>query len=194
MKISILKSDSFETTNWFGGTTTEIYIHPKETSYQERNFDFRLSIAKVIDQETSFTPLPGIRRKLMVLKGEITLRHENYHRKKLGEFDVDTFEGNWKTYCSGNCVDFNLMMSGDTNGNLEGFSILKNEVVHRDISTRLEFVAVFTFIGKTNIDIAGELHPLNAGELMVIERPKTKNIRITALKNSSLVWLNINTK
>ena len=133
MKISILKSDTFKTTKWSGGTTTELYIHPEQAAYQNRDFDFRLSKAIVTDQESVFTPLPKTHRKLMVLEGSITLTHENQPSKQLSEFDVDTFDGDRKTSCAGSCTDFNLMMMGNTSGNLEGFQIQKNQAIERDV-------------------------------------------------------------
>ena len=194
MKISILKSDTFKTTKWSGGTTTELYIHPEQAAYQNRDFDFRLSKAIVTDQESVFTPLPKTHRKLMVLEGSITLTHENQPSKQLSEFDVDTFDGDRKTSCAGSCTDFNLMMMGNTSGNLEGFQIQKNQAIERDVPTGLEFVFDYNFGGKTNITVADEAHCIDEGDLMIIERPESRRIRISAFKNSNLVWVNITTK
>lgn len=188
MKISVLKSNTFPTTNWSGGTTTEIYIHPAEANYKKCNFDFRLSMAKVTDQESVFTSLSGIRRKLMVLDGHITLSHENHHKKQLRKFDVDTFNGHWKTNCIGSCIDFNLMMTGNTTGNLEGFLIPKNEITERDIPNGIEFAFVYNFSGETNIIIAGKSYCVNEGDLIIIEAPKPKTIQLMAIKKSTLVW------
>ena len=194
MKISILKSDTFKTINWSGGTTTEIYIYPKDANYQKRNFNFRLSKAVVTDKNSIFTPLPEVQRKLMVLEGCITLAHENQHTKQLSNLDVDTFYGGWRTSCKGNCTDFNLMMMGNTSGNLEGFQIQKNQAIERDVPTGLEFVFDYNFGGKTNITVADEAHCIDEGDLMIIERPESRRIRISAFKNSNLVWVNITTK
>lgn len=193
MEISILKSDTFKTTNWSGGATTELYIHPEHANYQKRDFNFRLSKAMVTDQESVFTSLPEIQRKLMVLEGCITLSHDNQYTKQLAKFDVDTFDGSWNSSCVGSCTDFNLMMMGNTTGNLEGLQMQKNEVTERDIPTGIEFVFAYNYSGKINITIANESHCLNDGDLIVIELPKIETILLTALENSLLVWLSINT-
>lgn len=191
MEISILKPNKFPTTKWSGGTTTEIYLHPKAASYQNRNFNFRLSTATVLDKESLFTPLPGIRRKLMVLDGHITLSHENHSKKQLRKLDVDTFDGSWKTKCIGNCIDFNLMMTGDTKGNLEGIFIKENQVIKHDIPKGIEFAFVYNFSGESNVISADKSYSLKEGELIKIEAPEPETIQLKAIKNSTLVWVSI---
>ena len=109
---------TYKTTDWSGGKTTEMYIYPKDCSYNERNFDFRISTAKVESETSQFTSLPNVHRKLMVLDGSIIINHEGQHSKKLAKFDLDTFEGNWKTSAIGTCTDFNLMSTNNNEGNI----------------------------------------------------------------------------
>ena len=42
--IEIIKSDAFKESKWSGGITTQLYIYPKDSDYQKRNFNFRISI------------------------------------------------------------------------------------------------------------------------------------------------------
>ena len=47
MNITILSKSDYITSNWSGGSTTQLFISPATASYAERNFDFRISSAKV---------------------------------------------------------------------------------------------------------------------------------------------------
>ena len=69
MNIDIYKDGDFKTTEWSGGSTTELFIYPPTSNYESRNFDFRISSATVEIEQSNFTKLPEISRQLMVLKG-----------------------------------------------------------------------------------------------------------------------------
>src|SRR5690606_30789549 len=97
LKTSILSPQHFLTTKWSGGSSTQLYIFPANASFTERNFELRISTAKVEVEESTFTALPGIHRKLMILEGEISINHEGQYRKHLKPFNVNNFSGDWKT-------------------------------------------------------------------------------------------------
>ena len=65
---------TYKTTDWSSGKTTEMYIYPKDCSYNERNFDFRISSATIEVEESEFTDLIGYRRLLTILDGELDLK------------------------------------------------------------------------------------------------------------------------
>ena len=77
--IELIKKEEQTTTNWSGGTTTELAIYPKDAIYSQRNFKWRLSSAVVNDEKSTFTSLKGIWRLIMVLDGELTLEHKGKH-------------------------------------------------------------------------------------------------------------------
>mgnify|MGYP000918045802 CR=1 FL=1 len=126
-KVDVLKNNQFQTSEWSGGTTTQIAIYPEDAVYNERNFIWRISSAKVEVEESTFTHLPGINRIIMVLEGELELIHEGHHRCKLQAFEQDRFNGSWNTKSYGKVVDFNLMMNENAIGNLENIFIEKNQ-------------------------------------------------------------------
>lgn len=118
-KVNLIKKDEFQTSEWSGGTTTQIAIYPEDAVYSERNFIWRISSAKVEVEESTFTHLPGIKRIIMALDGELELVHEGHHKCKLQAFEQDSFNGSWNTKSYGKVVDFNLMMNENANGSLE---------------------------------------------------------------------------
>ena len=121
--IQLITKENFTTTNWSGGNTTELFIFPQGTSFKERNFSFRLSTASVETEESTFTPLPNIKRTLMVLEGEMELNHLKHHKKLLKKYDIDTFEGEWETFSKGKCINFNLMTKNNFEGIIKAIKI-----------------------------------------------------------------------
>ena len=114
----VIREQDQKTSQWSGGTTTELFLYPKDGSYADRNFLFRLSSAYCQDMESVFTSLPGVSRILMVLDGRISLCHQGKRKVTLEPGDQDHFTGDEITKSVGSCVDFNLMMKQDTDGNL----------------------------------------------------------------------------
>lgn len=127
MKAEIKVFHSFETTEWSGGTTTQLYIYPEDSSYKNRNFIFRISSAVVRDEESIFTKLDGFTRILMMLEGMVRLSHNGEKEIELSPGMQDTFEGGWNTVSHGCATDFNLMMSQQAKGRLNLIYLLKKE-------------------------------------------------------------------
>ncbi|MBK5240500.1 HutD family protein [Clostridium sp.] len=69
-KIEKIRKNPHKTSVWSGGTTTELYIHPKGSIYSEHDFNWRLSSAVVEVERSIFTPLQGITRLVMIMKGK----------------------------------------------------------------------------------------------------------------------------
>ncbi|MBS1775944.1 MAG: HutD family protein [Bacteroidetes bacterium] len=131
------------TINWASGTSTEIFIFPREASFAERNFLFRISTATVEADESTFTHFAGITRHLMVLKGEMELNHESQYSKHLKAFDQDTFSGEWKTSSRGRVTDFNLMLQSGKEGCLAHQFVSKGETlsIHGNSDYHFVFLA-----------------------------------------------------
>lgn len=98
-------------TNWAGGKTNELIIHPAGAIYAERDFDFRISTATIEVEESDFTSLPDYNRLLAVLEGELELIHDAKYTKSLRVFESDDFHGSWKTSSRGKARDFNVIYS-----------------------------------------------------------------------------------
>lgn len=117
--IRIVRRDELEHKRWSGGVTTQLAIWPEGADYAARRFDWRVSSAVVEDEESVFTPLPGIHRHLMLLEGGIELTHEGIgSRVMIPLADVEEFEGGWNTRSAGRCVDFNLMTAKGYGGSM----------------------------------------------------------------------------
>ncbi len=181
--IEVIRSSEQKVSTWSGGTTTELYIYPKEALYSERNFMFRISSAKVELEESNFTSLPGIDRKIMILDGELKLVHENHYEKNLGLFDKDSFKGDWTTRSFGKVTDFNLMTNSDCCGDIKHLKVSGNNFVEiGNIETDIEFNNITYAIYCLGESISAEIDDieitLNKEDLLVISSEKDKHIKL----------------
>ncbi len=181
--LTIIKKEDLETKKWSGGTTTELFIFPKGSTYEKKDFIYRISTATVEAEESSFTKLEGVSRCIMVLDGEMKLIHKDQHTINLKKFETDSFLGGWDTKSIGKVTDFNLMTTNKRWAHI-GSSILQQEEIF--ITDKLqEFLAVALYVVKGAIHIKNkdiDTH-LKAGEFAVCNNchdKDTSNTKITA--------------
>ncbi|MFT8352001.1 HutD family protein [Clostridium saccharoperbutylacetonicum] len=122
--IKLIKQENYRPTFWSGGMATELITYPPTSNYANRNFLWRLGIAKIDISESTFSELPGVSRKFMVTEGKLTIDHETKYKKLLAPFDQDSFLGDWKTKTYGKASVFNLMTRENYDGELIHFNIL----------------------------------------------------------------------
>jgi len=192
MPFTIIPAKDFNTTNWSGGTSTQLYIYPLTADYKDRTFDFRLSTAKVDVEKSEFTPLPGVSRKIMILNGQIDISHKNHYDKQLKRLDVDEFEGDWQTTSVGICTDFNLMTTGKTKGDLSALVLKENQKLDYPIEKEYSDLFIYLFSGKISFDMDHECHILNQGELLVLSKLTIEKLQILALEGCELILSKIN--
>lgn len=194
MQIDIIKKSDQLTTRWTGGTTTELAIYPKNSRFKDRNFSYRLSLAKVEIDESSFTKLPGIDRTLLVLDGRLTLQHPGQRTVTLEKFDTDAFKGSWDTISYGRATDFNLMTRGGTKGSLEGFTIEKGDTRTYTFNEDSSVLGCYVFRGALEVGL-DKSYSLEEGDLMLISvEKKIGQISLKALENSDIVIATLNIK
>lgn len=187
MKITILKPQDFTNSAWAGGTTTQLFISPEGSNYADRNFDFRISKAKVEIEASEFTSLPGINRKLMIFEGEIKITHENQYTKVLKAFDQDSFKGEWKTSAKGICSDFNVMTTGNKQSDLFSLHLSANETSTIQIEKHWKTLLIYLFTGSCEFEINKEKYVLSEENLFVVNDLNVFDFLIKALGKCSLV-------
>lgn len=101
--------DAYITSDWTGGKTTQIAIDPPTALYADRNFNFRLSSATVLLDESDFTPLPDYERIIAPVEGQLRLTFNGGEAVVLSEMELCRFDGAWQTRSRGRVTDFNLM-------------------------------------------------------------------------------------
>ena len=189
MKIEILTPKHFQTSQWSGGSTTQLYIFPANTTYEERNFELRLSTAKVEAEESTFTSLPGIDRKLMILEGAITITHDGHYSKHLKPFEVDKFSGHWKTTALGTCTDFNVMTKGKRQSELYHIASEASSNYILKPKTRCKMLFLYATSGTIQLQFMDNKYTLENGNLMIIEDLVVSSVAINSASDFGLVVL-----
>ena len=156
------------TTEWSGGTTTQLFIFPEDASLEKKNFQFRISTAKVEVAETDFTPFPGYERMLMILDGSLFINHANHYSRMLKPFDVDVFDGNWKTNSVGIVTDFNIVFK-----NITGASLFTEKLKMGDYKSFISehFFGAYLLSGKANLIVKDDYIPLNPITFIACNKP-----------------------
>jgi environmental stress-induced protein Ves len=175
----IIKPLQQKVSTWSGGTTTELFIHPPESEYALRNFDFRISTATVELETSSFTSLPGFERILMIVKGELFIQHKNQYNKKLSLFDSDQFDGGWQTTAKGLVTDFNIIFAKGKTAQLAAHQLKPNQKLN--LPSKI-FSFGYLASGKALLNQS----ILNLGDFVVLE----KEIAVIHAESDS-VWLEI---
>lgn len=109
----VIKKEDWKVAVWAGGTTNEIFIYPENSSYVDKAFKARISVATTNNEEKSlFTSLPGVERYISKLAGDMKLQHTDHYNVDMEDYQIDRFKGDWETYSWGKFKDFNLMLKG----------------------------------------------------------------------------------
>ena len=179
--MQIIRKADIQTSNWSGGTTSELFIFPTTSNYKDLSFGFRLSRATIEVEESVFTPLPNVKRQLMLLDGELELEHKGHHSKKLKPLQFDTFSGDWHTKSIGKATDFNLMTLGDTKGT---FSVMKaKKKQFHAYKINHEFTIFYIAEGTLQF----EDMTVNAGELIVFNGESEDDFKFNLMPGTNVV-------
>ena len=191
MIVEHIKASELITNNWLGGTTTQLAIYPKDADYKKRNFLFRLSTATVETEESEFTKLPEVSRKIMILDGEIKIEHKNHHSKTLKKFDQDEFLGSWETKSYGKATDFNLMTTGNVKGDVEAITLVESKTII--INKAVDCYGFYIYTGKVKFQINNKSIEGNKGDMfMILPEQNQTTLRIIPTEKSELILSKIN--
>jgi environmental stress-induced protein Ves len=191
MKTTLLCSDTFATSLWSGGTTTQIFIYPKNAEFKNLDFDFRISTAKVTAAESIFTSLPGVDRKLLVLDGQITLIHDSKPAKSFIKFQMDQFNGGQKTKALGKCTDFNLMTRGDIRSKLWACEVNKDSKTQFELSLPLDWLFLYVYSGEITATINDTSQRISSGDLFILRDIGPTTLNLEGIRSSELIFVEI---
>jgi len=121
--VKIYTEKDFVKKQWSGGVTEELFIYPPGSSYEKRDFIFRLSKASIEAEKTKFTELTGFTRHLVLLEGDVTLVSDSRKSKKLDRLSTFSFKGSEEIESFGTGKDYNLMVKEDAESALEVYEV-----------------------------------------------------------------------
>lgn len=186
MSVKVIRKSAQKTIRWSGGTTTELAIYPENSNYADRNFTFRLSLAHVEAETSTFTMLPGVSRMIMTLEGSLLLQHKGNYTTQLNKFDVDIFDGGWDTVSNGKGTDFNLMTRGNASATLEGMVLETGDPFIHHFGNA-SFVAYYIHTGIIDMFVDGKAYTIDHGDLVLIEVGDDQQAELEILSKSELV-------
>jgi len=187
--VIIRRKNELITKDWSGGTTTELFIYPDNSSYQLQNFEVRISTATVGVEESSFTSLPGFQRTLLVIHGQLIMQHEKggeTTKIRLESLQQAGFSGDWKTTGYGKVTDFNVMCAATYSSITVVKRLLANEELEIEHDPFRFLVYVLT--GELIVGEAGLL----PGDVLIGD--SSNSLSITASSDSELVVVSIQQK
>jgi environmental stress-induced protein Ves len=188
MKISVHKEKDCKVVNWANGTSTELFVFPKDGNFQTHDFIFRISTATVEAEETTFSNFSSLTRILMILEGNINLIHEGRYSKQLAPFEQDTFDGSWPTKSQGKVRDFNVMFKENVAGKVKHFTINEGQSESFTLSGTYDFFFVQNGSFRYN-DLE-----IQKNDLLIIEREETELIYLECLEVGDLIKVKIQLK
>jgi environmental stress-induced protein Ves len=190
IKYTLTKRGDLPVSRWSGGTTTQLAIYPHGADYGARSFVWRVSTATVEAPESTFTPLPGVSRRIMVLEGRMTLVHEGHYTKELAVGEQDAFMGDWTTRSRGLVTDFNVMTVGGES-TLEMLVAEIGEVVEVDCASpdaadpEICVSLVLYFLSAAEITLPEETLTAESGDVLVATLPPDRETLSLGLRAPS---------
>ncbi len=161
--------DDYKVTHWSGGTSTQLHIFPPESSVEKRDFEFRISTASVLDDESDFTIFPGIKRILIPLNNPIVLNHDKGEDIVIQPLTTYSFEGGCHTHCRGKTNDFNLMIRHDREGSLQVVHLHTNEQITLEPHCFAYCVTGEMRVEKDRLTIGQTLHAHQKTKLIAVD-------------------------
>ena len=158
-----LTPSDYQISTWSGGQTTQLFLSPKEGSYPDRTFDFRLSTATVKVEKSDFTDLSGYHRILMPLDASIRLNHLE-QEVVLNPFQSYFFDGGDPVSSQGTCQDFNLIYKPSYQGHMSAISL------HESVSSQSRYQFIYALSSLTLEWGKEHTKVLQAHELLVLEQ------------------------
>ena len=183
MTFEIRKPGQYKTSQWSGGTTTELYIYPEGSSLQNLDFQFRISTARVEIEESSFTVFPGVKRIILPLQGEMNLIHNDDKPIHLKPYEQHSFAGDSITKCIGKVTDFNLMTRGNNKGTIEVIHLQPGEQYNTILINSL----IYCFSGQIRI----ENQHLTTHETLVLNSAIEQSLHLKAISKTMLIQVEL---
>lgn len=186
---TLLTPDDYVTTQWSGGSTTQLVIAPRNAVYADRDFLWRISSATVELDESDFTALPDYRRFISTVEGDMTLSHNGGAELTLHPGDIHAFDGGDATHSAGRCTDFNLMLrKGSADGDVRSFALSNREESFLP-QPQAKQLLIFCARGQCNVRCAGETFALGARESLIVADPASNRVFLSPGETPALVMV-----
>ncbi len=178
MDIILVGRETYSTSSWSGGKTTELFIYPEDSRYGNLDFKFRISSASVEQEESSFTKLLGVDRFISPLDKSLRLTHDNKSFVELQPFEIYEFSGRAETRSFGKAKDFNLMLANGARGSLESLLVQKEHILAEAEAKKETFDCLYSWDSQLEVYVDKKSYLLNPSDLLVIHRQQGEDLEI----------------
>lgn len=184
--VTVIRHAQQKTTQWSGGTTTELWLWPEGTSYLDRTFDIRISTATIDVPESTFSDLSGYTRYLMSLTDPITLFKDQLDPVLLEPLIPYAFDGGASMKSIGTATDFNVMVKPSLQADLKAHSIKEGDSLELDEMT----FAVYVLKGIVTWVSGEQSNVLSPKDFLIAQN--AASITLNSKTDATLVVVTIN--
>ena len=170
----VLKND-FITTDWSGGTTSQIFIDPADSSVAEKDFDFRISSATCDLDSSSFTPYNDFNRFIIPITGELKLT-VNGNEINLKPYEIYYFDGADEVISEGKVRDYNLIVRKGQKGSMYAKYLDNDRIV---IDSNYRNIVIFNYDGKFTFSYRGNISEFEDFSSVVLVKNESVEIKGT---------------
>jgi hypothetical protein len=168
MVYQIIPKAAQQRSDWAGGSTVQLQIHPAHATLAERNFAWRFSSATV-KQGGAFSQFAGFGRWLGVRQGAgLSLEIDNHRLEVREKSHMLWFSGDAKTSAElldGPVVDINLIVAAGWQGGMQALEFT-HEKSPLAVSPVAEELLLYLDAGSLLLSIAGKQLCLETGEVL----------------------------
>jgi environmental stress-induced protein Ves len=167
MKIEKISFSELKVSEWSGGTTSEYFIYPNDSSVQAQNFDFRISTASIEIKASNFTQFLNHNRILLILEGETEITHKYKYSKQLKKFDIEYFSGNYHTssLSEGKVKDFNLIYDAKYSAKVE---VINRELNFLHSIQQNQWMFILNYNGELEVQYLNEFYTIESDEMLIL--------------------------
>lgn len=168
MTYQIITKAQQQRSDWTGGSTLQLQIHPADATLAERNFAWRLSSATV-NQGGAFSQFQGFGRWLGVRRGAgLSLEIDNHRLDVREKSHMLWFSGDAKTSAElldGPVVDINLILAAGWQGGMQALEFTC-EKYRLQVSPIAEEFLLYVDAGSLLLTLAHQQLRLETGEVL----------------------------
>lgn len=167
MEVKYIEFKDSKVQNWSGGTTYQYYIYPNVSTYLSRDFLFRISLASIESDVSTFTRFIGYDRYLMMLDESLKIKVNN-ELINIEKEEILKFKSIDECISYSKGFDFNFMIN-------ERVANHSFEILKENITTSAQFIVLFAN-ELCNLDINGKKYNMKHRSCIIIENLEQSKI------------------
>ncbi len=194
MAYQIITKAQQQRSDWAGGCTIQLAIHPADASLAERNFAWRLSSATV-NQSGAFSQFLGFGRWLGIRQGNGMTLDVDLHRIDLREkTHMVWFSGDAKTCAQlrdGPVTDINLILADGWHGGMQALELTETSQ-QLAVPNVADELLLYVDSGSLQLTLGDQRLSLETGEVLRGNAQELAELQASAnlgCASAVLVWL-----